>query len=179
MFISDRIMLRKVTEQDAETYYKWRNDPEVMQNTSPHLDLFTMSETEEFINSIVRSSTSKSYMIVAKESKQPIGIISLIHLDYKNRNAECIIDIGEKEYWGNGYGKEAMQLLLNYSFRELNLHKVYLRVFSFNERAIRLYEKIGFSKEGELKDQLYRNGKWYSIIHMAFFQKNYMKYHSL
>lgn len=172
MFNSERIFLRKVTEQDVETYHQWRNDTDVMKNTSPELDIFTLAESEEFIRNISKSSNSKSYIISLKERDKSIGMVSLINIDYKNQNAECIIDIGEKDYWGNGFGQEAMQLLINYSFLEMNLHKVYLRVFSFNERAIKLYERIGFVKEGELKEQLFRNGKWHGIISMAIFQED-------
>ncbi len=70
-----------------------------------------------------------------------------------------------------GYGKEAMNLLLDYSFSELNLHKVYLRVFSFNKRAICLYESLGFEKEGELKEQLFREVTLHGITYLSFFRR--------
>ncbi len=175
MFFGERIYLRKVTEEDALTYHRWRNDPEVMENTSLSLDLFTYKETSEFIQSIMESHNSKSYFIMEKENDEAIGITSLMNLDYKNRNSECIIDIGNKDYWGDGYGKEGMELLVQYSFKELNLHKLYLKVFAFNTRAIRLYERIGFEREGELKDHLFRNGKWHNIIEMALFQDKYLQ----
>ncbi|MBS4192363.1 GNAT family N-acetyltransferase [Bacillus sp. FJAT-49705] len=76
----------------------------------------------------------KSYIILEKKTETPIGITSLINIDYKNRNAECIIDIGKKDSWGKGYGTETMGLLLDYAFLEMNLYRVSLRVFSFNER---------------------------------------------
>ncbi|UOQ92165.1 GNAT family N-acetyltransferase [Halobacillus shinanisalinarum] len=173
MFSSNRIHFRKVTEDDAAIYHRWRNDPEVMENTSPNLDVYTFEETEEFIRSITASYDSKCYMIELNDKNTPIDIVSLIHTDYENRNAECIIDIGDKDYWGNGFGQEAMQLLLHYSFSEVNLHKVYLKVFSFNYRAIKLYERLGFVKEGELKEHLFRNGRWYGITLMAILQKEY------
>ncbi|MBM7553203.1 GNAT family N-acetyltransferase [Thalassobacillus pellis] len=175
MFTADRIHLRKVTESDAVIYHDWRNNMEVMENTNPELDVHTFKETETFIQSICQSSSSKSYIIELNENNMPIGIVSLVHIDYKNRNAECIIDIGNKDYWGKGYGTQAMTLLLNYSFYELNLHKVYLRVFSFNQRAIHLYERLGFEKEGELKDQIFRNGNWHGITYLAIFQEKYLQ----
>ncbi|WP_404406977.1 GNAT family N-acetyltransferase [Jeotgalibacillus malaysiensis] len=174
MFSTDRITLRKVTEEDTEIYHKWRNNPEVMKSTSPVMDQYSKSETAAFIQMILGANDAKSYMIELKETGSPIGIISLIHIDYKNRNAECVIDLGEADQWGKGFGKEAMQLLLSYAFEELNLHKVYLRVFSFNERAVRLYEKLGFEKEGEQQDQLFRGGEWHSVILMGIFQKSFL-----
>ncbi|MFD1019130.1 UDP-4-amino-4,6-dideoxy-N-acetyl-beta-L-altrosamine N-acetyltransferase [Thalassobacillus hwangdonensis] len=175
MFEGERITLRKITMDDAETYHRWRNDPEVMQSTSPTLDTYTLEDTKAFIEMISTSAQSKSYLIEAKEGGQPIGVVSLINIDYKNRNAECIIDIGEKEWWGKGIGKEAMNLLLHYAFAELNLHKVHLKVFSFNYRAIKLYEKLGFTKEGTWKDHLFRDGKWHDVVLMGTFQNDYLK----
>ncbi|MFG6149263.1 GNAT family N-acetyltransferase [Halobacillus sp. B23F22_1] len=173
MFKGERIKLRKLADTDIDTCHSWRNNEEVMRYTNPSLDKYTYSETREFVEKITQSPTSKSYMIELIQSRKPLGITSLINIDYKNRNAECIIDIGEHEYWGNGYGTEALQLLIQYSFVELNLHKVYLRVFSFNERAISLYEKMGFRIEGEQIDQLFRDGEWHNVVLMAIFQKEF------
>lgn len=174
MFTSDRIQLRKVTKNDAAIYHRWRSNDKVMESTSLELDAYTMEDTERFIQNITNSDASKSYIIQHREDNEPIGIVLLVNIDLKNRNAECIIDIGNEDYWGLGYGTEAMKLLLGYCFLELNFHKVFLRVISFNDRAIKLYERLGFEKEGEQKEQLFRNGKWYGIILMAVFQKDYI-----
>ncbi|KKO54174.1 GNAT family N-acetyltransferase [Paenibacillus sp. DMB20] len=176
LFESARIKFRKMTAEDAGMYNRWRNDLGVMRTTSPALDLFTEEETNEFVNHVILGSgTSKSYIIVDKQSDQPVGIVSLIQLDYKNRNAECIIDIGEKDYWGKGYGNEALRLLLDYAFLELNLHRVSLRVFSFNHRAVHMYEKIGFKHEGASRQAIYREGAWGDIIHMGILQHEYLQ----
>lgn len=174
LFESTRIILRKMTAQDTEIYHKWRNDIDVMQTTAPFLDVYHIEETEEFVNQVIlRSQSSKSYIIVEKEYKKPIGITSLINIDYKNRNAEYIIDIGDKEAWGKGYGAEAMKLLLDLGFLEMNLHRISLRVFSFNSRAIKLYEKLGFQQEGRSRESIFRDGKWHDIIHMSILQSEY------
>src|SRR5690625_2590149 len=139
LFESKRIRLRKLILEDYELYHSWRNDMEVMQSTNPSLDIYPIDETKDFVHNVLLGSHSaKSYIMVEKNTDVPIGIISLIQIDYKNRNAECIIDIGEKEYWGKGYGSEGMKLLLDYAFLEMNLHRISLRVFSFNARAIGL-----------------------------------------
>lgn len=175
LFQSSRLYLRKMTTDDVTIYHTWRNDIEVMRTTNPSIDLFTLDSTAEFVNHVILgSNTSKSYMIIDKESERPIGITSLIQIDFKNRNAECIIDIGEKDYWRKGYGTEALKLLLDYSFLEVNLHRVSLRVFSFNEKAIKMYEKIGFKHEGISRDCIFREGKWNDIIHMGILQREYV-----
>jgi len=174
IFETQKIALRKMTIDDAELYHDWRNDIEVMHSTSPFLDKYHIEETKDFVSHVILgSNTSKSYIIMDKESGMPIGITSLINIDFKNRHAECIIDIGEKNYWGKGFGSEAMTLLLDYAFLEMNLHRVSLRVFSFNSKAIKLYEKLGFKYEGASRQGLFREGVWYDIIHMGMLKNEY------
>ncbi|WP_096154171.1 GNAT family N-acetyltransferase [Bacillus sp. FJAT-45066] len=174
MLNSKNLRLRKMDKEDIEKYHLWRNDIDVMATTSLALDAYTFEETKEFVEKVIlNSNSSKSYIIEMKEDNFIIGVTSLINIDTKNRNAECIIDIGEKEYWGKGYGTEALKILLDYAFLELNLHRVLLRVFSLNERAIHIYKKLGFVKEGVVRESLYRNGKWHDIITMGILKKEY------
>lgn len=165
MFENKIIRLRKLSANDYTTYHDWRNDMEVMETTSPQLDIYTLEETEQFISAIAAQSTAKGYLIEYKETEQTVGIVSLINIDYKNRSAECIIDIGVKDVWGKGIGTAAISLILEYAFNELNLNRLYLQVFSFNERAIKLYEKMGFIHEGKFRQALYRreNGMTLSL----------------
>ncbi len=173
MFENNIIKLRKLSANDYTTYHNWRNDIEVMETTSPQLDIYTLEETEQYISAIVSESTAKGYLIEYKETEQTVGIVSLINIDYKNRSAECIIDIGVKDMWGKGIGSAAISLILEFAFNELNLHRVYLQVFSFNERAIKLYEKMGFTHEGKFRQALYRAGKWHDIVIMGILKDEY------
>ncbi|UTR07328.1 GNAT family N-acetyltransferase [Alkalihalobacillus sp. LMS6] len=175
MFQSTRLRLRKMETTDTPTYHQWRNDVDVMASTSLALDLYTYEETQAFVENVMRSDThSKSYIIEQMGDCVAIGVTALIGIDTKNRNAECILDIGEKSYWGKGYGTEALSILLSYAFLELNLHRVSLRVFSTNERAIHVYEKVGFVQEGRSKEAIFRNGEWIDIIHMGLLQSHYL-----
>ena len=116
LFDSARLSCRKMTMNDAELYHTWRNDLEVMQSTSP--SGYLPNGGDQGLRSACNSrhSVFEELSDQAKETGQPIGIMSLVGIDYKNRNAECILDIGDKNYWGRGYGSEAMTLLLDYAF---------------------------------------------------------------
>lgn len=174
MFATNRIKLRKMTEQDIAVYHKWRNTIGVMESTSLSLDIYSLEETGSFVQHVILGTTnSKTYLITDSASDQPIGLTSLISIDVKNRNAELVIDIGEPDYWGKGYGQEALGLLLRYAFMELNLHRISLRVFDFNTRAIKLYDKLGFKQEGISREFLFRNGAWHHVIHMGLLQSEY------
>ncbi|WP_028562806.1 GNAT family N-acetyltransferase [Paenibacillus pinihumi] len=171
-----RIRFRKMVSEDIPDYHKWRNDMEVMQTASLSLNLYTYAETEAFVHNVIfgAGDSAKNFIIVDKNSDQAIGDTALVQLDYKNRNAECILNISEKEYWGKGIGTEALTLLLDYAFLEMNLHRVFLRVFSFNEKAVRLYTKLGFQQEGIARQAIYRDGRWSDIIHMGILQDEYI-----
>lgn len=173
MFKTDRIELRKVQPTDSEIYFNWKNDYDVMKHTNPNFDLATREEVDGFISFIIGEPSSKGYMIVNRETQDVMGIVSLINIDTKNRSAECIIDIGNKDYWGKGFGNEALSLLMNYSFNELNLHRLYLNVFSSNKRAIALYERLGFVHEGTMREGIYREGSWQDIYNMGILQKEF------
>lgn len=92
-----------------------------------------------------------------------IGFVELGEVLWTHRNGWLAIAIGEREYRGRGYGYEAMGLILDFVFRELNLHRVQLTVFSYNEAAVRLYEKLGFQREGIFREHLERDGQRYDM----------------
>ncbi len=77
------------------------------------------------------------------------------------------IVIGEKAYWGQGYGSDAICAVLRFAFQELNLHRVYLRARADNARGIRAYEKCGFRHEGQLREAIYSNGRYYDELWMG------------
>lgn len=138
-----------------------------------------MEDTQQFIALISSQSSAKGYLIEHKESERTVGIISLVNIDYKNRSAECIIDIGEKDLWGKGIGREAMGIILEFAFNEMNLHRLYLQVFSFNRRAVNLYEKLGFTLAGKFREALYRQGEWHDIILMDMLEDEYRSENSV
>jgi RimJ/RimL family protein N-acetyltransferase len=90
--------------------------------------------------------------------------------DWISRNAEVGIVIGEKDYWNKGYGSEAMQLMLKHGFETLNLHRIWLRVYGFNTRAIRAYEKSGFVHEGRKREASFIQGKYHDVLIMSVLQ---------
>ncbi len=85
------------------------------------------------------------------------------------------IGIGERDYWGRGYGTDAMQVLLRYAFDELNLHRVSLGVFEYNTRAIRAYEKAGFVVEGRGPQELHRDGRRWDMIFMGILREEWQR----
>jgi RimJ/RimL family protein N-acetyltransferase len=134
--------------EDAEQWAQWDNDLEV---TLPLGDEaytpFPLSKSEEVMAGILRRQ-DHVFGVVDLETDELIGRGMLFDLDLVNRKAMLGIVIGAKAYWGQGYGQEAVRLLLEYAFSLLNLNSVMLGTFSFNRRAIHCYERVGFKEIG-------------------------------
>ncbi len=95
---------------------------------------------------------------------QLIGYTGL-EVMWANQHAFVAIGIGEPEFWGKGYGLDAMQVILRYAFDELGLYRISLNVMSYNTRAIHLYEKIGFIHEGTQRECVYRDGQRWDLVY--------------
>lgn len=113
------------------------------------------------------------FLIVRQEDDLPIGFIGLDGVDLLHGDSFIGIGIGEQELWGQGYGTEAMRLSLEYGFQVLNLHRVTLNVFDYNQRAIRSYEKCGFQVEGRQRQAIHRDGRRYDILFMGVLREDW------
>ena len=107
-------------------------------------------------------------MIQRLEDERLIGMTALWHAFNPHHTAFVSIGIGEREFWGKGYGTEAMNLVLEFGFGELNLHRVNLVTFEINPRSIRSYEKVGFVHEGNLRGGMLRYRKRLNLVFMVY-----------
>ena len=168
--VGKKCYLSPMNINDAEKYTEWLNDLEVAANLTLYNSVITVEAEKEFLANL---SKEHNYSIVDTETNELIGSCGFIGLDHLNQIAEAGIFIGNKNYWNKGYGTESFQLLLDYGFKALNLHSVMLRVYSFNERAIRVYEKLGFTFIGKWREALRRGNKAYDIIFMDILREEF------
>ena len=133
----------------------------------------TSEDEEEWFDRVRKAQDQIVFAILTVEGGHLLGNCGLRNIDWKNRCASFGIFIGNKRFWGKGYGTEATRLLLRYAFEELNLHRVELEVYDFNTRAIRAYEKAGFRREGTRRQALYREGSWHDIHLMAILKEEW------
>lgn len=165
-----RIYLRLMTKEDAENIIKWRNSEEVRRQFIYQRD-FTVESHENWIKTMVETGKVVQMMIVLNEGDRPIGSVYVRDIDLEHKKAEYGIFIGETDCLGRGYGTEAAELMIEYAFKFLGIHKLMLRVYADNERAIKSYEKAGFQKEAYLKDDVLVQGKYRDIVLMAVINK--------
>jgi len=169
MIYGDRIRLRHVEREDLPQFVEWLNDPEVYQGLSMHTPL-SMAEEENWFENILKGPIDERPLVIeAMEDDEwrVIGNSGFHNLDWRSRNAELGIFIGDKTYWDQGYGTEVVKLLLRHGFSTLNLHRIYLRVFEDNPRAIRSYEKAGFVHEGRLRQGEFHDGQFHDVLFMS------------
>ena len=166
--------LSPIDVNDAEQFTEWLNDLEVTENLTLYPQNINLEGEKDFL---LKLSKEHTYSIIDNDSNKLIGNCGLIGIDHLNQTAEIGIFIGNKKYWSNGYGTEALSLLLDYGFKAQNLHNVSLRVYSFNERAKKCYAKTGFKTIGKKREALLRGNKRHDIIFMdilrnEFYEKN-------
>jgi RimJ/RimL family protein N-acetyltransferase len=152
------VRLRGFERSDLAACVKWIQDPEVREFLMFRYPM-SMAEEERWYDSLLKSGTDRIFAIETLQGRY-IGNIGLHRIDLLDRHAELGIFIGDKAHWSKGCGAEAIKLLLEVAFGELNLHKVYLHHQKHNARARKCYEKCGFTEEGVLKDHIYKNGKY-------------------
>lgn len=110
---------------------------------------------------------------IKKKSGEIIGTINADSIDHRNRNLMVGLSIYDKSERGKGYGREALELMVDFAFLEMNMHRVYLGCFAFNDSIVQLYEKIGFKKEGVNRNFIYRNGNYYDEIVLGILRKDW------
>ena len=170
-----KVRIRALEKTDIDEIMKWVNDPEVKDNLLMRYPV-SRDQEEKWIENALDTSNERN-KVFAIETKDGVylGGIGLHRINWENRNAEVGIVIGKKEYWNKGYGTDAMMTILHFAFNRMNLHRVYLRVFDFNTRGIKSYEKCGFKKEGVLRDDLYAHGKYHHSILMGILKHEFDK----
>ncbi|WP_439817253.1 GNAT family N-acetyltransferase [Zavarzinia sp. CC-PAN008] len=168
-----RVVLRPVARADyEEAMPAWVSDREVVR----YLVRGTLPPTQAAMAQAfdaMQASGDIELAIVARDSGRAVGIAGLHGLQWVPRHAEFRILIGERGYWGGGIGTEICQLLCGYAFEILNLNKVWLGVNAGNQRAARSYVKAGFTQEGVLRAEVYRNGRHWDVLRMSLLRQDY------
>lgn len=181
MIYGERIRFRGVEREDLPTFVKWLNDSDVIQGILIHSPISQADEENWFERMIKRPPDEHVFGIEVKlpgeraeisgeaglETWKLIGTFAFDGIDWRNASSEFGILIGDKAYWNQGYGTEAVRLLCQHGFYTLNLNRIFLHVFETNPRAIRAYEKAGFVHEGRERQAEFKDGKYINVLRMS------------
>jgi ribosomal-protein-alanine N-acetyltransferase len=157
----------------SEQMTDWVNDKEVTKFLFRGLIPASLEGIKKEGQSYLISKSDVVMAIYDAKGKNYIGITGLHDINWITRNAEFRILIGNKDFWGKGFGAEATQLILAYGFEFLNLRKIWLGVNANNQRAFESYKKTGFTFEGTLRQEAYRGGVYDDIHRMSLLREEY------
>lgn len=161
----------------AAAFTRWQRDSEF--NRLLDFDptyAWSEKKSKENFEKDLEVNPPREYFFQIRELAEDkfIGFVGLFPI-WAHGNAWLGIGIGERDYWGKGYGTDTMRLALRFAFMELNMHRVTLDVFEYNPRAIRSYEKAGFREEGRRRKMLLRNGRRWDEIEMGILREDWLK----
>jgi RimJ/RimL family protein N-acetyltransferase len=192
--MNGRLLTKEITMRDmlqGEMIHLTVENPEVMaknfsqwnQDTgwvrfldSDPSRLLSEKKWQEWLEKDLEKSGSNEIFFAIRdlEGDALIGFIGLFDLYKSHGDALVAIALGERKFWGKGYGTDAMRVMLRYAFNELNLRRLGLIVFEYNPRAIRSYEKVGFTHEGRIRGAMLRDGNRWDYLYMGILRDEWL-----
>ena len=173
----DMVRLTAVNlEEDSKLFARWARDADYLRmlNTSP-VRQWSERQYEKWFKEDLEKEKRDEFLFLIRtlEKDEAIGFIELDGVHWSHGDSYVGIGIGERECWSKGYGTDAMKVVQRYAFEELNLHRVSLNVFEYNQRAIHSYEKVGFVVEGREREFLRRAGRRWDMIFMGILKEEW------
>ena len=172
------VRLRAIDPGDVERDYAWVNDREVTRFVAIRYPMSRLDEERWLGDSPSNSFANGVRLAIETKDGVHIGNLDLHQPHPEHRRAGLGIMIGDKAYWSNGYGTDAVVTLLRFGFHEMNLNRVFLHVFEFNERAIACYKKCGFQVEGRLRQNYYGEGRYWDVFVMGILRGEFDALHN-
>ncbi len=164
------VRLRAREEGDAPLMYRWINDWETLRYLGGRY-VQSMAFEQKWVQRGDPSFGDASFIIESLDG-EPIGWTGLHGATPETRAASLGIAIGEHRFREGGYGSDATRTVCRFGFESMNLHRIDLTVFTWNTRAIRAYEKVGFQHEGVLRHAMFKAGRWEDLVYMGLLRED-------
>jgi RimJ/RimL family protein N-acetyltransferase len=164
--VGEGVELRRHDRANYPLYARWYGDEEIWRLTSWEPQPPRREAVERLFEEREESPMNDSFAIHREDEKEPFGVISLMNISETKASADLSVIVGDKKNRDKGLGTEAIRTILRYAFEDLDLERVNLSVFEYNEPAISTYEKLGFKREGRLRKAIQRDGSSHDAILM-------------
>ncbi|HSD83117.1 MAG TPA: GNAT family protein [Anaerolineae bacterium] len=163
-------------ETDAEVFARWEVDSEYMRqlDSGPHQPHQAKKIKEGIEKEQQENSNTSAFAVRTLADDTLIGFVAFDEVNWHHGDTYVAIGIGDPSYRGHGYGTDAMRVMLRYGFTELNLWRVQLNTFSYNERALKSYLKAGFVLEGRQRGMLLRDGQRWDLVYMSVLREDWL-----
>lgn len=165
-FDGELVRLRSREESDAADFYRWINDWDTVKYLGQRYPRSMAFERQQMLNSGAKYGEAQ-FIIETLADQRAIGWLGLHEASGEDRATTLGIAIGDHDFLDGGYGTDAMRTACRVAFDVMNLNRIDLTVYDWNERAIRVYEKVGFQHEGVLRDGIFKAGRWNNLVFMS------------
>jgi RimJ/RimL family protein N-acetyltransferase len=170
MIAGEHVILRAFEREDAERCYRWMNDPSIVRTLKSRYPIAFQHEIDWLDRAMRGSGDERHFAIERKDDRAHIGNASIHEIDWVSRTAAFGLFIGEPTAWNRGFGSDAIGTLKRFAFDEMNLRKLRINVFDYNDRAKHVLEAHGFIIEGRLRREFYREGTYHDIVVFSVFR---------
>jgi RimJ/RimL family protein N-acetyltransferase len=171
MIAGEHVILRAFEREDAERCYRWMNDPNIVRTLKSRYPIAFENEAEWLERAMHSNVNERHFAIERKDDRTHIGNASIHDIDWVSRTGWFGLFIGEPAAWNRGFGGDGISALVRFAFDEMNLWKLRINVFDYNERAKHVLEAQGFVQEGRLRRDFYREGTYHDIVILSKFRE--------
>lgn len=169
MIAGEQIILRALEREDLDRCYLWMNDPSIVWTLKSRYAIPFHSDSEWLEKAVQPSATERHFAIERKHDRHHIGNASIQGIDWVSRTANFDLFIGDPASWNRGFGSDAIRTVVRFAFLEMNLRKLKIEVFDYNERAKHVLEANGFVQEGKLAQDFFRDGQYHDLVILSIF----------
>jgi len=170
MIAGEHVILRAFERDDAERCYRWMNDPNIVRTLKSRYPIAFQNEAEWLDRAMHANANERHFAIERKDDRTHIGNASIHEIDWVSRTAAFGLFIGEPSAWNRGFGSDAVRALMRFAFEEMNLRKLRINVFEYNDRAKHVLQTHGFVQEGQLRREFYREGTYHDLLILSVFR---------
>jgi RimJ/RimL family protein N-acetyltransferase len=170
MIAGEHVILRAFEREDAERCYRWMNDPNIVRTLKTRYPIAFQNEAEWLERAMHAHANERHFAIERRDDRTHIGNASIHDIDWVSRAGWFGLFIGEPTAWNRGFGSDAIITLVRFAFDEMNLRKLRINVFDYNDRAKHVLETHGFVAEGRLRDDFFREGSYHDLVIYSIFR---------
>lgn len=170
MIAGEHVILRAFERDDAERCYRWMNDPNIVRTLKSRYPIAFQNEAEWLESAMHPPASERHFAVERKDDRTHIGNASIHDIEWVSRTAAFGLFIGEPSAWNRGFGSDAIRTLVRFAFDEMNLRKLRISVFEYNDRAKHVLETQGFAQEGRLRREFYREGSYHDLLILSIFR---------
>ncbi|WP_418878450.1 GNAT family N-acetyltransferase [Xylanibacter rarus] len=177
--MEERIYLRALEIDDYKISIKWRKDDQIWNMLGGPKYFVSEAYEKKWVEDTIFNSKDVKLAICLIENDKYIGNVYMTDIDEINRSCNSHVLIGDKNYWGKGYAREALLKAIKYMFEERNIHRIQANVLESNELSLKMHKKCGYKVDGLLRDAVYKSGRYQNQYVLSLLKEEFLNSHTI